>query len=120
MPFEFVSDIDVGRADAALAEKLRISRSYAAFLIEGGHILVNGRTVKKSGHIAFGARISVDFPEEEAPDITPKDIPFDIMLDMPKYAIINKPSGIVVHPGHAHLGDTLVNGLLFRLGIQDA
>jgi 23S rRNA pseudouridine1911/1915/1917 synthase len=120
MPLEFVNDLNLARADAALAEKLKISRSYAASLIEGGHILVDGKAVKKAGRIGAGALISVDFPEEEMPDITPKDIPFDIIIDKPGYAIINKPSGISVHPGPGHLSDTLVNGLLFKLSIEDA
>ncbi|MDR2401581.1 MAG: RluA family pseudouridine synthase [Deferribacteraceae bacterium] len=119
-PLEFINEIDMARADACLASKLGISRSYAAVLIESGYILVNGKRWKKSRHISLGAHISVEFPKEEAVDITPKDIPFDILLDEPKYTIINKPSGIAVHPGPAHLNDTLVNGLLFKLRINDA
>jgi 23S rRNA pseudouridine1911/1915/1917 synthase len=119
MPIAFFNDLNAARADAALAEKLKISRSYAAALIEGGYILVDGKTIKKSGHINLGALISVEFPQEEAPNLTPKDVPFDILLNEPNYAVINKPSGIPVHPGAAHFNDTLVNGLLFKLQIND-
>jgi 23S rRNA pseudouridine1911/1915/1917 synthase len=118
---EYINNADGGRADAVLAAALGISRSYAANLIERGSVFVNGAPMlKKSGCIAKGAAVSVEFPEEETPDITPKDIPFDILLDKPDYAVINKPSGITVHPGPAHFGDSLVNGLMYKFSIEDA
>jgi 23S rRNA pseudouridine1911/1915/1917 synthase len=118
-PVEFINDIRKRRADAAIAEKLGVSRSYVETLIEGGLILVDGKTVKKSSRIGLGAHIYIEFPQESTPDITPKEIPFDILLNESDYAVIDKPSGIAVHPGAGCFTDTLVNGLLFKFQIDD-
>ncbi len=116
---EFTADTGAKRADTFLSEKLGQSRSYVANLIEGGHVLINGEVPRKSASVKRGDAIHVVLPKEALPDITPKEIPFDIIIDTQRYAIINKPAGIAVHPAPGHYGDSLVNGLLHAFKIDD-
>lgn len=107
------------RADSFLSDHFGRSRSYFASLIEGGHVTINGRIPKKSDSVKPGDEIVVSFPVEPAPDITPKEMDFDVLVDNRRYAIINKPAGVTVHPAPGHYDDSLVNGLLHRFNIED-
>ncbi len=60
----------------------------------------------------------VHIPDESI-DLTPKEIPLDVIYDSKWYAVINKPSGLVVHPAPGNNSDTLVNGLLAKFNIDD-
>ena len=116
---EFTADSGAKRIDAFLSERLGQSRSYIAALITEGHILVNGKAPRKSDSVKAGDLFKVVFAEEKAPDITPKEIQFDIITDNSRYAVINKPAGIAVHPAPGHYDDSLVNGLLHAFKIDD-
>ncbi|MDR2885124.1 MAG: RluA family pseudouridine synthase [Deferribacteraceae bacterium] len=107
------------RLDQYLADNLSRSRSYFSTLIDDGHVLLNGNTPKKSDKVKVGDVINIHFPKEELPDITPREVAFDIVYDTPRYAIINKPAGIAVHPAPGHYDDSLVNGLLYAFSIKD-
>ncbi|MDR0453734.1 MAG: RluA family pseudouridine synthase [Deferribacteraceae bacterium] len=116
---EFTADSEAKRVDAFLSAFLGLSRSYAAILISEGHILMNGKSPRKSDGVKAGDSFKVVFPKEKIPDITPKEIPFDIIFDTARYAVINKPAGIAVHPAPGHYDDSLVNGLLHAFNIND-
>lgn len=107
------------RADNFIADITGRSRSYITSLIESEDILINGMPCRKSGGIKEGDIIEITFTEPPAPDITPKEIAFETVLDTPRYAVINKPAGITVHPSPGHYDDSLINGLLHAFKIDD-
>ena len=105
------------RLDAFLARAdISLSRSAAQKLIEGGHVLRNGKPGKKNDRLEPGDIIDVTIPEPQSVDIVPKEIPLDIVYEDEDLLVINKPKGLVVHPAAGHQDDTLVNGLLFAKG----
>ena len=116
---DYINDIDDERADAVCARLSEQSRSLIINLFEKGLILVNGKEVKKSAKLKAGDKIHITFPDEEMPDLTPKNIPFDIIIDKENYAIINKPAGLTVHPAPGNYFDSLVNELIFSFVIED-
>lgn len=113
---EVSSEEEVKRLDIFLKEKLpHLSRSRIKTLIEEGYVLVNLKSSKPSYKVKKGEKIKVIIPPCEEPDIQPKEIPFEILYEDEDIAIINKPSGLVVHPAVGHKDDTLVHGLLMKL-----
>lgn len=89
-----------------------LSRSAAARLAEGGEVLVNGRPAQKNYRLAAWEDIVINLPEA-LPDLAlPEDIPLDIVFEDKDIIVINKPSGMVVHPAAGNQGGTLVNALL--------
>lgn len=103
------------RLDIFLAQELKLTRSAAKKLIEDGNVLVNGEAVKASQTVNAGDRADVIMPEPKALDLTPQDIPIDIVYEDDDIAVINKPQGLTVHAGNGNLTGTLVNALLYRL-----
>lgn len=104
---------DGQRIDVFIAEKCAdISRSNAVRLVECGAVLVNGKTVKKNYKTAIGEKIILSLPDA-TPDVNaPEDIPLDIVYEDTDVIVINKPRGMVVHPGAGNMTGTLVNALL--------
>ena len=103
------------RLDAFLASGLDgLTRSQAARLIESGAVTVNGKTVSKSYKIAGGEEISVMLPAPEPIEAVPQDIPLDVVYEDADVIVVNKPSGMVVHPAPGHPNGTLVNALLYH------
>lgn len=103
------------RLDAFLASGLDgLTRSQAARLIERGAVTVNGKTVSKSYKIAGGEEISVMLPAPEPVEAVPQDIPLDVVYEDADVIVVNKPSGMVVHPAPGHPNGTLVNALLYH------
>lgn len=101
------------RLDAFLASSLDgLTRSQAARLIESGSALVDGRSVGKSCKLAGGERIAVILPEPEPVEAVAQDIPLDVVYEDADVIVVNKPSGMVVHPAPGHPDGTLVNALL--------
>ncbi|HVF30227.1 MAG TPA: RluA family pseudouridine synthase, partial [Pyrinomonadaceae bacterium] len=110
------------RLDAFLAEKIEgWSRSRLQRLVEGGDVLVNGKEAKASYKLREGDEIDVDLTEEPAARFEPEDIPLDIVFEDEFLAVINKPAGMVVHPGAGVISGTLANALAghFGIGISD-
>ena len=116
---EYINDIDNERADAACARLSEKSRSLIINLFEKGLILVNDKPIKKSAKLKAGDKIHITFPDEELPNLTPQNIPFDVILDKENYAVINKPAGLTVHPAPGNYDNTLVNALLYTFVIED-
>jgi len=98
----------VNRIDSA-------SRSKIQAAADAGNILVNGKSVKSNYKVKPGDEISIvmDFPRREL-KIIPEDIPLDIVYEDDQLIVINKPAGLVVHPGHGNYTGTLVNALAWH------
>ncbi len=116
-----VSDSDTGtRLDAFLAEQIDgWSRSRLQRLIENGDVLVNEKEAKASYKLRTGDEIDVDLTEEPAARFEPEDIPLDIVLEDEFLAVVNKPAGMIVHPGAGVTNGTLANALAHHFGIRD-
>ena len=105
------------RLDAFLARAMEdLTRSAAAKAIEEGRVLVSGKVPSKS--LKLTGNETIEFtPEEPAPiDAVPQDIPLDVVYEDDDVIVVNKPSGLVVHPAPGHSGGTLVNALVFHCG----
>ena len=76
--------------------------------------MVNNQTVKAKQHLEAEDVISVNFWETPALDDQPENIYLDVVHEDDDILIINKPAGLVVHPGSGNMTGTLMNGLLFR------
>jgi 23S rRNA pseudouridine1911/1915/1917 synthase len=92
------------------------SRSRIAQLFDEKKVLVNGESVKKSYIVSGGEKIEFDLPEPEICYIEGEDIPLDIIYEDEYLAVINKPAGLVVHPGAGTKNGTLVNALVHHWG----
>ncbi len=105
------------RIDKYLAEVLEVedySRSFIQKLIKDEGVLVEGKPVKTNYKVSSGEEIRLLIPEPILPEIVAEDIPLDIIYEDDDYLIVNKPKGMVVHPGAGHFNGTLVNGLLYH------
>lgn len=102
------------RLDAYIAENFDMSRSAAARLCEDGLVLVNGSPAQKKYSVSEGDKIDLTLPEPEPLDALPEDIPLDIIYEDDYIIVINKPSGMVVHPAPGNYTGTLVNALLYH------
>jgi 23S rRNA pseudouridine1911/1915/1917 synthase len=91
------------------------SRSKIQAAADAGNILVNGKPVKSNYKVKPGDELSVvmDFPRREL-KIIAEDIPLDVVYEDDQLIVINKPAGLVVHPGHGNYSGTLVNALAWR------
>ena len=107
------------RLDAFVAREVPgMTRSAAQRLLEEGCVTVNGKPAKKNYKLSAGDAVEVTVPDPEPVDIKPKDIPLDIVYEDDDMLLINKPAGLVVHPGHGHFHGTLVNALAYHLGLR--
>ncbi len=114
-----VESKDVGlRIDKYLSGKLELSRSKVQRLVDKDLVLVNGKPVNNNYKVRENDDISVNIVEEKK-EIKPQDIKLDIVYEDDYLMIINKESGMVVHPAAGHFSDTLVNALAFYLHIDD-
>lgn len=113
MVMELVAEKSV-RIDKYLMEELNVSRSKIQRMIDSGNILVNDRVVKSSYLLKMGDKIYVDEEYSEDVDIVPEDIALDIVYEDEYLLVVNKPSGMVVHPAAGNYSGTLVNGLMYH------
>ena len=104
------------RLDVFVARYLGdMSRNSVQKLIEGEHVLLNGKPcTRKKEKVAEGDDIRVTIPEAEPLDILPEDIPIDIRYEDEDVMVIDKPKGMVVHPGAGNMTGTLVNAIMFH------
>lgn len=94
-----------------------LSRSYAVRLIEKGLVSVNGSPVtSKKRAIAEGDIVTIEMPEPEPLEIKAENIPLEIVYEDDDVAVINKPRGMVVHPGPGNANGTLVNAIMYHMG----
>ena len=103
------------RLDHFLTNKFaQFTRSYLQHLINRGLVHVNGRQVKTGFNLSCDEIIHINVPEAKPSPILPEDLPLDIIFDDPDVMVLNKPAGMVVHPGAGNRSGTLVNALLFH------
>ena len=105
------------RVDIFLSQKYpQFSRSYIQKLAKDFRVKVNGQSVKTSYRLKIGDTVEIDlvtlFPHEDS--ISPENIPFKTLFEDEHILVIEKPSGLVVHPGAGTTRNTLVNALLFH------
>jgi len=109
------------RLDAYLAGNIEgWSRSRLQRLIDDGDVLVNEREVKPSYKLRDGDLIEVELTELPATQFEPENIPLDIVFEDEFLAVINKPAGMVVHPGAGVSSGTLANAIAFKFQISDS
>ena len=110
---------DVGtRLDAFIGRNAdELSRSYAVRLIERGLVTVGGEVVTSKKHaVSSGDEIVIDLPEPEVLDVRAEDIPLEIVYEDDDVLVVNKPRGMVVHPGPGNWTGTLVNAVMHHCG----
>ncbi len=100
------------RLDRYLARVSHESRNHLASLFAKGQVKVDGKGQKPSYRIKVGEEITYEEDEIEASSMIKEDIPLDIVYEDDDLLVINKPRGMVVHPGNGHHQGTLVNALL--------
>jgi 23S rRNA pseudouridine1911/1915/1917 synthase len=112
---------DIGkRLDVCLLEKLKYSytRSQLKHFIDKGFVAVSGSTQKPNYHIKEKDLIEITLPIQQDSAIPPENIPIDIVYEDSDIIVLNKPSGMVVHPASGNTEHTLVNALLFHTNGQ--
>ena len=112
-----VQDSGGTRLDQYLAARLpELSRARIQALLKGGDILVNGMPAKPKTPVEPGMRIQVTIPEPAAAEARPQDIPISVLYEDSDVIVIDKESGMVVHPAAGNPDGTLVNAVLFHCG----
>ena len=106
------------RLDAYLAASIEdLSRNYAVQLIEYGKVCVNGKTeTSKKYKVKENDEIDIGFPEPQAIDVKPENIPLEIVYEDDDVIVVNKPRGMVVHPSPGNYDGTLVNAIMYHCG----
>lgn len=108
-------EFDCQRLDVFLAENSEFTRSRIKKLIDDGEVTVNGEIAKAKKSLKPGDVVSMNVPELVELDLTPMDIPLNIVYQDADLAVINKQQGLTVHAGNGTNGATLVNALLYHL-----
>lgn len=116
--FRFVADPGQAllRVDKWLVERLqKSSRNRVQNAADAGCILVNGRAVKSNYRVKPGdvVQVVMDRPRYDF-EVIAQDIPLDIVYEDDTVLVVNKPAGMVVHPGHGNYDGTLVNALAWH------
>ncbi|HEU5260175.1 MAG TPA: RluA family pseudouridine synthase [Gemmatimonadales bacterium] len=103
------------RLDRFLADQLALSRTVAARLIAEKRVTRDGKWLRASARLERGSIVTVDFPEDEPPrTYPPMHRALTFVYEDDHLAVLDKPAGLVVHPGPGHWDDTLVNALVGR------
>ncbi len=113
---EFTADTPGERLDVALVMNTDgMSRGQLQALIHDGKVTVDGKPAKPSLKLKGGEQVIVHVPPTPQDDrVAPEDIALNIVYEDEHIAVIDKPAGLVVHPGDGNEQGTLVNALLFR------
>ncbi|MEP6922924.1 MAG: RluA family pseudouridine synthase [Pyrinomonadaceae bacterium] len=116
-----VSEADSNvRLDSFLAQKIEDwSRSRLQKLIDDRDVLVNGKASKSSYRLCERDEIEIELVAPQSPRFEPEDISLDIIFEDDDIAVINKPAGMVVHPGAGVSGGTLANAIAFHFQIEN-
>ena len=109
-----IDEVVIGqRIDKFLVENTEYTRSKIQKMIDNDCILVNGKSIKSSYTLKENDQIEVKDYEENT-DILPENIPLDIYYEDDDLIVVNKPSGMVVHPAPGNYTGTLVNALMYH------
>lgn len=113
--FVIANDSARQRLDRFLSSKFPdITRSHLQQLIVNQHVRVNEKSVKTGYSLRSGDVVNIHIPESEPSYLEPENIPLDIVHEDNDLLVINKPAGLIVHPGAGHKTGTLVNALLYH------
>ena len=103
------------RLDKFLADQLALSRTQAARLIADKRVTARGKALRASAVLERGTEVTVELPDEKPPRIyAPAHAALKFVFEDEHLAVLDKPAGLVVHPGPGHWNDTLVNVLVGR------
>lgn len=104
------------RLDKFLSDVIEdMSRTQLQDLIEKNNVFVNNGPTKSNYKLKVNDEIMIKVPEPEVYDVVPKDLNLEIVYEDAYVAIVNKPSGMVVHPAPGSYEDTLVHGLMYQI-----
>lgn len=104
------------RLDYYISKELEdLSRTYISKLIKDGLVIVNGKKTKPRYLVKDGDLIQIKLPKPETFKILPENIQLDIIFEDEDILVINKPKGMVVHPGPGNTTGTLANALLYHI-----
>ncbi len=107
------------RVDRFLAAQLpEMSRTRIQALLERGRITINGAAAKRSHRMEEGDSVVIEIPAPEPSAARPEAIPLEILYSDADLAVINKPAGLIVHPGAGAKSGTIVNALLHEFGAR--
>ncbi|MDQ7850087.1 MAG: RluA family pseudouridine synthase [Armatimonadota bacterium] len=107
---------DGSRLDVFLHARLpELSRSRIHALIVSGHVRVQGEVRKPAARVRRGQEVTVEIPAPSPSALRPEPMPLDVRYEDADLLVVNKPPGLVVHPGPGHPGGTLVNAILARV-----
>lgn len=111
-----VPDAAAGRRfDAVLAELFpQFSRSKLTTWIKSGEVLLNGEVPRPRDAVVGGETVSLNVVLDTQTTAEPQDIPLSVLFEDDQVIVVDKPAGLVVHPGAGNYDGTLVNALLFR------
>lgn len=113
--YQITETDDKIRIDKYLQNRLSdVSRNHIQKMVEEGLVLVNQNKVKSNYIIKENDLVDVDFKPTEEIDVAPENIPLDILYEDDDILVVNKPKGMVVHPGAGHSTGTLVNAVLYH------
>ncbi|MHC1778968.1 MAG: RluA family pseudouridine synthase [Bacteroidales bacterium] len=119
--YRFVSDKGQSplRVDKFITNRMeKTSRHRVQLAIGAGYVLVNGKQVKANHIVKPLDTVSLVLPyQRRGFELKPENIPLDIPYEDEDLLLVNKPAGLVVHPGHGHFSGTLINALAYHLGI---
>lgn len=114
-PITVLSEFAGTRLDAFLASQLAdVSRATIHKAIQSGDCFVNNGIAKASYKIRVGDQIQLELPEVTPLEAAPENIPLDIVYEDDDLIVINKPAGMVVHPGAGVSSGTLANALVYH------
>lgn len=104
------------RLDLFLAEAIEdASRTFVQKLIKDGRVAVNGQECRKpSRRVAVDDRVTATLPPPPRIQLEPEPIPIEVLFEDAEIIVVNKPSGLVVHPAPGHYSGTLVNAVLYH------
>lgn len=108
------------RVDKYITEHMeKTSRHRVQLAIEAGYVRANDKIVKANYKVKPFDILTIVLPyQRRGMEIQPENIPLDVVYEDNDLLLINKPAGLVVHPGHGHFSGTLVNALAYHLGLR--
>ncbi len=115
MPKLIITENEVDqRVDKVLVNHIDTSRSNIQALIKEGKITLNGKTFKSNYKVCLNDEINYETLQKDVAEVIAEDIKLDIVYEDDDVIIVNKPSGLVVHPGPGNWAGTMVNGLMYH------
>jgi len=115
-PYNLVVDQPGIRLDKYVSERYpQLSRTQTQKLISDGHIKVNDHLAKAGLKLNVGDRLTISLPSATPVSLTPEEIPLNIIYEDKDLLVIDKPTGLSVHPAPGHPSHTLVNAILSHL-----